>query len=208
MLKYSDMKGWLELRQALCDLLARTTMQDVGPTPENLVLQAGVSGILDSLLFILADVNTSCILPAPCYPMYDLDLGARAEVAAQRVDLINCTDDCAELDRAFQSGQAARQPVRVLLLTSPDNPTGVIYSGERLRAMMKWCLRKKVHCIINECYCWSTPSDAPLRSALCVAADLAGELEAKEQEKLWELVHIVIGMSKDFCASGMIMYKF
>jgi aspartate/methionine/tyrosine aminotransferase len=201
-LKYADSKGWLELRAALCDLLARTTMPGLAPAPENLALSAGVGSVLDTLAFILADEGSSWLVAAPYYPMYDLDLGAKAGVHVEPARLLDCDDVVAELDAAFRRAQAASRPPRVLIITSPDNPTGVVFTEARLKAILKWCVRRKVHCVVNECYCWSVPADAPMRSALCVAADLAGELETKEEEKLWQLVHVVIGMSKDFCSSG------
>ena len=204
-LQYNDMKGRLDLRTALCALMQRTTMPDMDLTPENLALSAGVSSVLDNLFFIIADENSSALIPAPMYPMFDVDLGVRGGVHVHPVHLLDCDDDIRELDNAFARAQSARQPPRALLLTNPDNPTGIVYSEARIKAMLRWCVRKRVHCVVDECYCWSTfPPDAPFKSALAMAAEVAAELDPKGEEMLWQLVHVLIGMSKDFCASGAI----
>ena len=202
-LRYSDAKGRLDLRAALCELMQRTVMPDMSLTPENLALSVGVGSVLDNLFFILADAGASALVPAPYYPMFDLDLGARDGVHVQPVHLLDCDDDIRELDNAFMRAQSARQPPRALLVTNPDNPTGIIYSEARVKAMLRWCVRKRVHCVMDECYCWSVfPSHAPFKSALAIAAELVEELGPKDEEQLWQLLHVIIGMSKDFCSSG------
>ena len=205
LLRYNDMKGRLEFRQALCRLLDRTTMPGLAPAPENLVLAVGVSSVLDNLFFLLADGGASCLIPAPYYPMFDLDLGGRDGVHVWPVHLLDAQDDTAELDRAFRAAEAARRPPRALMLTTPDNPTGIVYSAARLRTMLRWCVRRRVHCVVDECYCWSAFQDqenGPFQSALMVAVELAAELSEKETEQLWELTHIIVSLSKDFSASG------
>ena len=204
-LRYPDSRGTPELRTAICDLLQRTTMEGLGPAPENLLLSVGVSSVLDNLFFLLADDGASCLVAAPYYPMFDQDLGLRANVRPRPIYFSDATADSTVLDVEFRAAQSARQPVRAVMLTNPDNPTGVLMSDERIKGVMRWCVRKRVHCVIDEVYAWSVfPEAGPMRSALTLAADLAAELSDSDQEHLWAHVHIVIGLSKDFCMSGAI----
>lgn len=202
-LKYNDMKGWLELRTALCDVLSRTSMSGLDLAAENLVLSAGLSSVLDQLFYCIADENAACLVPAPYYPMFDQDLGLKNMVHVRPVALTNAEADIQELDAAWRAAQAQRQPVRAVLITNPDNPTGVVLSDDRMRAIIRWCVRKRVHCVVDEVYALSVfPHDAPLRSALAVAVEVSGELDEKQTEVLWEHMHVLVAVSKDFCASG------
>jgi 1-aminocyclopropane-1-carboxylate synthase len=172
-------------------------------TAENFVLSAGLSTILDHLFYLIGDANSTCLVPAPYYPAFDQDLGLKNMVHRQPVRLTSADTDISELDRAYRQGQSSRQPVCALLLTSPDNPTGILYSDERLRAMIKWCVQKRIHCVVDEIYALSVyPENAPMRSALSIAVELSEELDDKGVESLWEHFHVLIAFSKDFCASG------
>jgi aspartate/methionine/tyrosine aminotransferase len=207
-LKYNDMKGRHDLRNVICELLQRTTMLGLALAPENLVLSAGVSSVLDNVFFLLADEGTSCLIPAPYYHMFDLDLGLKDHVHTWPVHFTDGSDDIQLLEVAFKQAQAARQPARAVLLTNPDNPTGIIYSDERIQAIIEWCVKKRIHCVVDEVYAWSVfPHNAPLKSALCIATNVARQLGTQEEERLWEHVHIVMGLSKDFCASGTTRYN-
>jgi len=46
--------------------------------------------------------------------------------------------------------------VPALLLCSPDNPTGRIFSEQELRAVFEWAREKRIHLISDEVYAAST----------------------------------------------------
>eukprot|EP00879_Flechtneria_rotunda_P020441 GHRR01021506.1.p1 GENE.GHRR01021506.1~~GHRR01021506.1.p1 ORF type:complete len:307 (+),score=134.13 GHRR01021506.1:431-1351(+) len=108
----------------------------------------------------------------------------------------------AGLDAAATAAEAAGTPVSALLFTNPTNPQGLLFSREQLGSMMQWCLKKKVHFISDEVYANSIfDESAMFLSAAHVAATDAPNMEAGELAD--ELVHIIYGFSKDFCASGL-----
>lgn len=43
--------------------------------------------------------------------------------------------------------QKTGKRLAVLLITNPDNPTGTVYSKDRLLQMLTWCVTNKVHLI-------------------------------------------------------------
>ena len=43
--------------------------------------------------------------------------------------------------------QKTGKRLAVLLVTNPDNPTGTVYSEQRLIQMLTWCVKSKVHLI-------------------------------------------------------------
>lgn len=80
---------------------------------------------------------------------------------------------------------------------------GEVRSEERMEGLIRWCVRHRIHLVVDEVFALSVfPSSAPFRSAMAVAADVAASLPHAQAERLWEHVHVIYGLSKDFCMSG------
>jgi len=93
-------------------------------------------------------------------------------------------------------------PVRALLLCNPGNPTGLVLPSALLRELLAWALGSGLHCIVDEIYafsCWS-PEVGP---RFVSAAELAWGAGGAGLPGAAERLHIVAGMSKDFCCSGL-----
>jgi 1-aminocyclopropane-1-carboxylate synthase len=161
--------------------------------------------------FILADPGDVAVIPAPCYPVYGQDIGAFAGV--ERYDLVTHHElaeiaqgpalDLAHLEGARADIQAAGKRLRMLILTTPDNPTGGIYREERLAEIAEWCVEGEVHLIVNEIYGLSLiDTDHPLiRSDYAeeVAFSSFARLMAEERS---EYLHLWYAVSKDLGISG------
>ena len=48
--------------------------------------------------------------------------------------------------------QKTGKRLAVLLVTNPDNPTGTVYTKDRLLQMLTWCVKNKVHLIRYSIY--------------------------------------------------------
>ena len=91
----------------------------------------------------------------------------------------------------------------MLILTSPDNPTGGVYSLDQLRVVADWCIEREIHLVVNEIYGLSLidtghpdirndyESDVAVRS-------FAGVMVEKQSEFL----HLWYALSKDLGISG------
>lgn len=97
-----------------------------------------------------------------------------------------------------------KTPVNTLLITDPNNPLGTIYRKDTVKAMVRWCLRKKVHYVSDEIYALSVyePSEKPFSSGISLAQDLVAVGEFC-QEEVDTYVHLIYGLDKDWCASGL-----
>ena len=58
----------------------------------------------------------------------------------------------ADLERAQTEIKSAGKCFRMLILTTPDNPTGGIYSHEQLLKYTNWCIDHGIHLVVNEIY--------------------------------------------------------
>lgn len=204
-LKYGDLMGREDLRRALCDILQRTTMQSITVTPENMLMAAGAAAILDNLFFLLADEGASCLCPAPYYPAFDMDLGLKPGVKTWPIyfESVESSDTTSVLDQAKRAAESVRQPPRAVLISNPDNPTSILQSENRLKDMLFWCIKHKIHLVVDEIYALSVfPSSRPFRSIMEIASEVSETLPDNKVEVLWEHVHVVSALSKDFCMSG------
>ncbi|WIA34052.1 hypothetical protein OEZ86_012431 [Tetradesmus obliquus] len=203
MLYYQDMRGIPELRQAIAGMLQDSFMQGVQIDPQHLSVLAGVGAVLDLLFQCIAEPGDGVLIPAPYYPAFDNDLRVRNQVTTLPVHLDSQQQDfAAALDAAADAAAAAGHPVSALMFTHPSNPQGTLFSRQQLASMMQWCLRRKVHCISDEVYANSVFDES--QQFVSAARLLQQEVRSMEgSQHAGELVHIVFGFSKDFCASGL-----
>ncbi len=128
--------------------------------PGTLAHSAGATSVIEMTAFILAEAGDVAAIPAPCYPVYRRDLGNFAGI--ERHDLVTHHDPAEiaggpvlsldHLERARHDIDAGRRRLRMLILTTPDNPTGGIYTESTLRDVAEWCMRNRVHLVVNEIY--------------------------------------------------------
>jgi 1-aminocyclopropane-1-carboxylate synthase len=128
--------------------------------PAHLGVSAGATGVIEMTALILADAGDVAAIPAPCYPVYRQDLGNVAGV--ERYDIVTHRElseiasgpalGLAHLDRARREIEASGRRFRLLVLTSPDNPTGGVYPVEHLAAVADWCIDRSIHLVVNEIY--------------------------------------------------------
>ncbi|MFO0564071.1 MAG: aminotransferase class I/II-fold pyridoxal phosphate-dependent enzyme [Polyangiaceae bacterium] len=189
-LGYDAMTGSHSFRRALSGLFARTFVGRELP-PENLAVLAGAGSVLELLFYAIADPGDAVLVPTPSYAGFWPDLETRDELAVVPVHTRAETGfrlGPEELEGALSS---ARAPVRALLFTSPDNPTGRVYSAAEVSAVIEWCARKNLHLVLDEVY------------ALSVFGPREFVSGARLLPTLGERVHLVWAFSKDFAASGL-----
>lgn len=158
---------------------------------EHLIVSAGVGCVLELLFYVLADPGDCVLVPTPSYAGFWADLETRDELRVVTVDTVAEEDfrfDRAQLDAAFE---AAPGRVRALLLTSPDNPLGRVYTREELDEIIAWAEARDIHLVVDEIYAMSVFGERPFVSA------------AACRPRLGDRMHIAWGFSKDFGASGL-----
>jgi 1-aminocyclopropane-1-carboxylate synthase len=91
----------------------------------------------------------------------------------------------------------------MLILTTPDNPTGGIYSESRLSEIANWCMEREIHLVVNEIYGLSLIDTRHP----AIEADYAGESTFVSFAKIMterqsDFLHLWYAVSKDFGISG------
>ncbi|HKL01386.1 MAG TPA: pyridoxal phosphate-dependent aminotransferase [Desulfotignum sp.] len=121
---YMPNPGFAHVRQAVADYLNQAF--SVGLTPDLVVMTAGAAGALNDCLRALMNPGEELLTPAPYfvgYNQYAFVAGATLVTAPTRPDF--------HLDLgAIQT--AITEKTRVVLINSPNNPTGAVYAAEEL----------------------------------------------------------------------------
>ncbi len=162
--KYTPASGTLELRQSIVDYTQKTLKLDVGLS--QVTVSIGAKFILFSALQALCDPEDEVLVPAPywvSYPAMAQLVGARfVPIPLSKKDGFCLTPQVLERFITPRS--------KVLILNSPNNPTGFVFSKEQLKVLGDF-LKTKPHLFIlsDDIYndmCFSG-SIAPHLRALC-----------------------------------------
>lgn len=183
MTQYPPVAGIQPLRQAIARSIASRTGRTTNPA--GVVVSSGAKQALFHACFTLFGRGDEVIIPAPYWTSYpELVKLARAE---PRILPTEAADGFKVTPVQLEAAYSPR--VRGLILNSPSNPTGAVYTLEELTAIYEWAKSHEVWIISDEIYsriCYSQPRAAGL---LDVTDDLS------------RLV-IVDGASKAFAMTG------
>ncbi|HOE68240.1 MAG TPA: pyridoxal phosphate-dependent aminotransferase [Candidatus Omnitrophota bacterium] len=127
--KYTPVAGTLELREAICRKLKRD--QGLDFTPDRIVVGTGAKHAIFNVLFALLNPGDEVLIPSPywlSYPEMVTVLGG-TNVFLPTSEATDLKITPAMLEKAITPKS------RVLILNSPSNPTGRVYSKEELLAL-------------------------------------------------------------------------
>lgn len=126
--RYSPVPGYLSLRKAICDKLKRENKLDY--RPENIVVGNGAKQELTNTILSLINPGDEVVIPTPAWVSY-VEMVKLAEGKSVLVP--------ASIDNDFkitpdQLKESLTPKTRMLLLNSPCNPTGSVYTYDELKA--------------------------------------------------------------------------
>lgn len=126
---YSPVPGYLSLRKAICGKLQREN--GLTYQPEQIVCSNGAKQSVCNVLMALVSPGDEVIIPAPYWVSYPqmvvLAQGTPVYVSASIEQDFKITPE--------QLQQAITPKTKLLILCSPSNPTGSVYTYEELRAI-------------------------------------------------------------------------
>ena len=157
--RYGDAAGIESFREAVAWYLGELLFQSL-VDPDTLAVSSGLTSVIEQTAFILGNPGDVAVIPAPSYPVYAGDLGVKSGI--ERYDLIthheiedirsNLPLSLVHLENAKEEIEASGRKFKMLILTTPDNPTGGIYSFDQLSSIANWCIDHQIHLIVNEIY--------------------------------------------------------
>jgi len=156
---YTSCLGDASFRVALAGFLSKF-LTKCPINPDHLGVSAGATAIVEMTAWLLADAGDVLVLPTPSYPVYKQDIGNKANL--ERYDLVThheiseLTNKPAlkikHLKKAKKKIEKQGKNFKVLVLTTPDNPTGGIYTKKQLNRIADYCIKNRIHLVVNEIY--------------------------------------------------------
>jgi aspartate aminotransferase len=144
--KYVPNTGILPLREALVDKLAR--QNGITATPERIVVTVGGVAALACALIATVPTGSEVLLPDPGWPNYAMQLHI---MDAQPVYYPLRPENAFEPD--LDELEARITPrTRAILINSPSNPIGSVWSEKTVRGIVDFALRRDLVLISDEVY--------------------------------------------------------
>lgn len=141
---YGPNNGTQELREALS---AYMMAQGLAYSPDEIIVTIGATEALASTLQALINPSDEVIVPAPAFGLYEtLVVAAHGRVAS----LDTSQDDFQITQGALESCLSER--TKAIVLTSPNNPTGCIYSSKTLNFVAKLAKEHGFYIICDDVY--------------------------------------------------------
>ncbi|HHW84315.1 MAG TPA: pyridoxal phosphate-dependent aminotransferase [Actinomycetales bacterium] len=182
--RYSPASGKPALREAI----AAKTLRDSGVEvdPANILVTNGGKQAVFQAFAAVVDEGDEVILPAPFWTTYPeairLAGGVPVEVFAGSDQEYKVTVE--------QLEGACTDKTKAMVLCSPSNPTGAVYTPEELEAIGRWALETGVWVITDEIYEHLVYGDAEFVSILKVVPELA------------DTTIVLNGVAKTFAMTG------
>lgn len=140
--RYTITQGIPELRRSIRQQLTART----GWEPEDVMVTAGVSGGLMLALLVLVDPGDEVLIPDPYFVSYKQLVKLFGGVPS----FVDTYPDFRLRREALEAALGARS--KLLILNSPANPTGAVYSAEELRTAAQFAREHGLFLISDEIY--------------------------------------------------------
>ncbi len=180
---YTSASGMPELKQAVADKLANDQQLDYSTS--QITIGCGAKHVLFNLAATLLDSGDEVLLPAPYWVSYPEQIrffGGRPKIIdTTRNDFV---------PKLEQIEDKITENTKYLLINSPSNPTGTVYSQELLQDIGELCVKNDILLISDEVY------------EKLIYGDKSHTSPAQLSGKIKENTIIVNGVSKAYAMTG------
>jgi len=126
---YPPVAGYPDLREAICQKFKRDNNLDY--KPENIVVSTGAKQSLANAILALVDVGDEVIIPAPFWVSYS----ELVKIAGGVPVIVRTAIENKYKITAEQLEESITERSKVVLFSSPCNPSGAVYSKEELKQL-------------------------------------------------------------------------
>ncbi len=143
---YTAASGIPELKKAICHKLEKDNQ--VKYKPENIVVSSGAKHSLFNTLQVLLNEGDSVLYAAPFWVSYPelvkMAGGVPIQVMTTEAGGFKLTPELLETART--------ETTKAIIVNSPNNPTGTVYTKDELKAIAEWAVEHKLYIISDEIY--------------------------------------------------------
>ncbi|UCD86624.1 MAG: pyridoxal phosphate-dependent aminotransferase [Desulfobacterales bacterium] len=182
--RYTAVSGIPELKDAIVEKFKRDN--NLSYEPDEVMVSCGGKHVLYNLAQAVLNPGDEVIIPAPYWVSYPPIV-----VLAGASPVVVGTQEADDFKLSPESLWAAVTPrTRMLILNSPSNPTGLVYTESELRALAEVTLKHNIWVVSDEIYEKLIFDDRPFYSIAQVSE------EAKSK------TFVVNGVSKTYAMTG------
>jgi aspartate aminotransferase len=145
-LAYGPAQGFLELREAVTRYFAK---YGIALTPDEVLITTGGSEAIHFTFSVLGDVGDEIVIPEPYYTNYN---GYAAFAGLKIVPLPLSVEDGFRLPPAAALEARITPKTKAILLCSPNNPTGTVYTPEELERVVAIVKKHDLFLVGDEVY--------------------------------------------------------
>lgn len=166
--KYTAVDGIVDLKQAVIDKFKKENQ--LVYSLDQVIVSSGAKQSIYNLMQSLLNPGDEVIIPAPYWVSYP-DMALLAE--AKPVFISTSIESCLKMTPQ-QLKAAINDKTRLLILNSPSNPTGMVYTQTELRELAKILLRHpSVFILTDDIYEHIYWGDEPFNNILNVCPELS-----------------------------------
>lgn len=181
--KYTPATGTLELRREVCRKFKDENGLDY--TPEQIIITNGAKHALVNVFMAILNPGDEVLIPTPYWVSYPEMVKIADGVP---VSLVTKEEDDFKFT-AEEFENAINEKTRAVVLNSPSNPTGMIYTESELRAIADVAVKHNIFVISDEIY------EHLIYEGTHVSI-------ASFNEKIKDLTIIINGVSKTYAMTG------
>ncbi|MBI4336054.1 MAG: pyridoxal phosphate-dependent aminotransferase [Candidatus Omnitrophica bacterium] len=182
--KYTPSGGTAELKEAICRKFKNDNKLDYKPS--QVVVSCGAKHSIYNAIQVLCQKGDEVIIPSPYWVSYP----EMARLAEARPVFVNTRRENGFKVTKDELKKAVTKKTKLLILNSPSNPTGTIYSENELFFISELAVEKNIHVLSDEIY-------------EKLIYDGAGHTSiASFNQKIYDLAVTVNGVSKTYSMTG------
>ncbi|MBU5314294.1 pyridoxal phosphate-dependent aminotransferase [Tissierella carlieri] len=182
--RYTPASGIVELKKAVCEKFKIDNGLEYKPS--NIIISSGAKHSIHNALMAILNPGDEVIFAVPYWVSYP-------ELVSLADGVPVCIETKEENDFKFNVedlNKVLTDKTKAIILNSPSNPTGSIYSEEELRAIAEWAVKNNIFVISDEIYEKLIYDD---NKHVCIASF---------NEEIKRLTIVINGMSKSHAMTG------
>ena len=144
--KYTPASGTPQLKKAICEKF----LKDNGLyyEPEQIVVSSGAKSSLYHAICAMVNPGDEVILPTPYWLTYPELIG----LAQGKTVYVDCVKENGYKMTADRLEKAITEKTKCVIINSPNNPTGAVYSEDELKSIAKVIEKYGLYVISDEIY--------------------------------------------------------
>lgn len=144
--KYTPASGTVQLKEAVCLKMERD--HGLKYAPNQVVICCGAKHALYNLFQVICDPGDEVVIPGPYWVSYS----EQVLLAGAKPVIVPTCEAAGFKMTAAQFREAITPRTVALILNSPSNPTGTVYSREELEAIAAIAVEKQITVVSDEIY--------------------------------------------------------